>query len=408
MSVPPLPGEGWVGPVVMAVASQTAVALLTRVVPTLAPVLMAALAVGPSFIGALATATSIGSILFYLAGMPLIRRAGSIRTLQLGMIAAALGTGLLMAASPLVLVCGAVLIGIGYAPSTPAGSDLLQRLAPKQHRTLIFSIKQAGVPLGGMMAALMLPALVAIDLRLAIAAAIALTLVVTLLMQPLRGQLDKDRDRAQPLDVRTFLSPGNLRAPIAVLSLSPQLPPVVFASFCLAASQGATFTFLVTFLVTEIGFDLAAAGVMFSIVQATSMFGRLLLGIVADRLGSAAGTLAVITLASALTTLAFALVTPAWSYAVVALLAAVCGITVASWNGLALAEVAAVVPLGRVAQATSGATLLIFLGYVVGPLGFSAVLAAAHSYALAFASLSVLSAIGALVLLIRRQEPASG
>src|SRR5205085_11271367 len=102
----PAPTQGWVGAVAMAVASQTAVALLTRVVPTLAPVLMASLAVGPSFIGYLATLSSFGSILFYLGGMPLIRRVGSIRTLQIGIAVAALGTAFLVSSSPLVLMIG--------------------------------------------------------------------------------------------------------------------------------------------------------------------------------------------------------------------------------------------------------------------------------------------------------------
>jgi len=401
MKAPPLPEEGWVGAVVLAVASQTAVALLTRIVPTLAPVLMAALAVGPSFIGILATAGSVGSILFYLAGMPLIRRAGSIRTLQLGMIVAALGTALLVSSLPIILIIGSVLIGIGYAPSTPAGSDLLQRVAPKRHRTLIFSIKQAGVPLGGILAGLMLPPLAAIDLKLAIGAAAVLTVVVAAAMQPMRSRLDQDRDRAQSLSAATFLAPDNLRAPIEALRLSPRIPPIVYASFCLAVAQGATFTFMVTFLVTEIGLDLARAGVLFSIVQVTGIVGRILLGGLADRLGSTAAMLGATTISSMLTTAAFAMVTPAWSFGGLATLSGVCGITVSSWNGLMLAEVAAVVPLGRVAQATAGTTLLVFLGYVVGPLAFSFVLASTHSYALAFASLSVLTLSGAAVLLLR-------
>ena len=395
--------EGWLGPVVMAVASQTAVSLLTRVVPTLAPLIMATLAVGPSFIGYLATAGSIGSILFYLAGMPLIRRAGSIRTLQIGMAVAALGTVLLISSSQLVLILASLLVGIGYAPSTPAGSDLLQRIAPKRHRTLIFSIKQAGVPLGGMIAGLVLPWLAAIDWRLAITAAAALTLVVMALMQPLRVRLDRERDRAQPLSLATFLARENLRAPVAALRLSPRIPPVVFAAFCLAAAQGATFTFMVTFLVTDVGLDLARAGIMFSIVQVTGIFGRVLLGGVADRLGTATGTLCGTAITSALTTAAFACVTPGWSFGAIATLSAICGVTVSSWNGLMLAEVAAVVPLGKVAQATSGTTLLVFLGYVVGPLGFSFVLDASHSYAWAFTSLSVLSAAAALVLFKHRR-----
>jgi len=393
------PAPGWVGPVVMAVVSQAAVALLTRVVPTLAPVLMATLAIGPSFIGYLATAGTIGSILFYLAGMPLIRRAGSIRTLQIGMIVAALGTALLGSSSLLVVVAGSVLIGIGYAPSTPAGSDLLQRIAPKRHRTLIFSIKQAGVPLGGMIAGLALPFLVAIDWKLAIAAAAGLTVLVAIAMQPMRNRLDRERDRSQPLSAATFLAPDNLLAPVEALRLSPRIPPIVFAAFCLAAAQGATFAFMVTFLVTEIRLELTTAGIMFSIVQVTGIFGRILLGGVADRFGSVAATLTATAISSTLTTVAFAFVTPAWSLGAIAALSAVCGITVSSWNGLMLAEIAAVVPLGRVAQATSGTTLLVFLGYIVGPLIFSFILDVSHNYPLAFASLSALTAIGAVVLL---------
>ena len=50
---------------------------------------------------------------------------------------------------------------------------------------------------------------------------------------------------------------------------------------------------------------------------------------------------------------------------------------------------------------------LIFLGYIVGPLGFSFVLEATQSYAAAFLSLSALTAIGAVVLLAssRRKAP---
>ena len=394
-------------PVALAVASQTAVALLTRVVPTLAPVLMASLAVGPSFIGYLATLSSFGSILFYLAGMPLIRRAGSIRTLQLGMVVASLGTAFLVSSSPLVLMVGSVLIGIGYAPSTPAGSDLLQRMAPKQHRTLIFSIKQAGVPLGGMIAGLVLPPLVAVDWRLSIMAAVVLTLVVAAVMQVMRDTLDRDRDTSQRLSAATIFAAENLLAPIVALRLSPRIPPIVIASFCLAAAQGSTFAYMVTFLVTDVGLELTRAGLMFSIVQLTGILGRVLLGSVADRLGSATTTLAASAITSSLTTVAFSLVSPDWSFGAIATLSAVCGITVSSWNGLMLAEIAAVVPLARVAQATAGTTLLIFLGYIVGPLGFAFVLEASHSYAAAFMSLSVLTAIGALVLLsARRRESA--
>ena len=145
-----------VGPLVVAVVSQSVVAFLVRMVPTLAPVLIVEAAVAPSFIGYLAAIGTVGSMLFYLAGTPLVRRLGPVRIMQFGMLFAAAGTALLAIPMPFVLALGSLLIGFGYAPSTPAGSDVLQRYAPKRHRTLLFSIKQAGVPLGGMIAGVIL------------------------------------------------------------------------------------------------------------------------------------------------------------------------------------------------------------------------------------------------------------
>ena len=275
---------------------------------------------------------------------------------------------------------------------------MLQRFAPKRHRTLLFSIKQAGVPLGGMIAGVILPPLAVIDWRFAILASIALALAVTAAIQPLRARIDRDRNRTQDLSPRTFLAPENLLMPLHALRMSPRIPPLILASICLAAAQGATFAFLVTFMV-GIGLDLTAAGAMFAIVQVTGIFGRILFGGLADRLGSANAMLVAAALSSAITTAIYRL-----RGAGLALLVAgaarrrLPGITISSWNGLMLAEVAAAVPFARVAEATSGTTLLVFLGYIVGPVGFSLILDAT-SYRSAFLFLSVLTAFGAAVLL---------
>ncbi len=394
---PPAP-EGVTGPLVVAVATQSVVAFLVRMVPTLAPVLIVEAAVAPSFIGYLAAVGTVGSILFYLAGMPLIRRTGPVRIMQFGMLVAAAGTAMMALPMAAVLVLGSFLIGFGYAPSTPAGSDVLQRFAPKRHRALIFSIKQAGVPFGGVLAAVILPPLTLIDWRLAILVAAALPLLVTAAIQPMRRRIDRDRDRGQDLSPRTFLAPENLLMPVHALRMSPRIPPLIFASSCLAAAQGAVFAYLVTFLVASLNMDLAAAGAIFAIVQVAGIFGRILLGGMADRLGSATGMLCVAAVASAITTAAFGLVAPDWPWWSLALLAAIAGITVSSWNGLMLAEVAAAVPPARVAEATSGTTLLVFLGYIVGPVGFALILDATASYRSAFLAVSLLTAAGAAVL----------
>ena len=296
------------------------VAFLVRMLPTLAPVLIVEAAVAPSFIGYLAAIGTVGSMLFYLTGTPLVRRLGPVRIMQFGMLIAAAGTALLALPVPIVLALGSLLIGFGYAPSTPAGSDVLQRFAPKRHRTLLFSIKQAGVPLGGMIAGVILPPLAVIDWRFAILASIAVTLAVTAAIQPLRARIDRDRKRTQDLSLGTFLAPENLLMPLHALRMSPRIPPLILASICLAAAQGATFAFLVTFMV-GIGLDLTAAGVMFAIVQVTGIFGRILFGGLADRLGSATAMLVAAAMSSAVTTAIYAYAAPDWPYWSLALLA---------------------------------------------------------------------------------------
>jgi MFS family permease len=390
--------ESAVGPLVVTVASQSVVAFLVRLIPTLAPVLIVEAAVAPAFIGYLAAFGTVGSILFYLAGMPLIRRTGAVRIFQLGMLIAA--AGCLMIAIPLapVLALGSFLIGFGYAPSTPAGSDVLQRFAPPQHRALLFSIKQAGVPLGGVLAGVMLPPLALIDWRFAIFASVALTLLVAAAIQPMRARVDQGRNRSEDLSLAAFLAPENLLMPLHALRMSPRIPPLIFASFCLAAAQGASFAFLVTFFVS-IGLNLTTAGAMFAIVQVTGIFGRILLGGLADRLGSATAMLTAAAFSSAVTTAIYAYAGPDWSYWSLALLAAVSGVTVSSWNGLMLAEVAAAVPVARIAEATAGTTLLVFLGYIAGPVGFALILDATASYRWAFLALTALTALGAAVLI---------
>ena len=53
----------------------------------------------------------------------------------------------------------ALALGLGYGLLTPSASHLLARFAPAERRNLIFSLKQTGVPFGGIGAALITPAI---------------------------------------------------------------------------------------------------------------------------------------------------------------------------------------------------------------------------------------------------------
>jgi MFS family permease len=147
----------WVWPLLATLIMQATAAFLTRLIPTLAPALLDELSWSETAIGYLASLGTVGSILFLFAGAPLIRRAGPIRALQIGIGLGIVGIAALALPFAFAAALGALLIGFGYGPSTPAGSEVLQRHAPARHRNLVFSIKQAGVPIGGVLAGVALP-----------------------------------------------------------------------------------------------------------------------------------------------------------------------------------------------------------------------------------------------------------
>jgi MFS family permease len=380
----------WIRALLATLVLQATAAFLTRVVPTIAPAMLPDLGWSDTAIGYLAAATTAGSIAFLLTGIPLIRRAGPIRALQIGMLVGAFGVAVLafpLFVAPLV---ASFLLGVGYGPSTPAGSEVLQRYAPARHRNLIFSVKQAGVPVGGVFAGLTLPLIAEAEgWRATLVFSFGLAIVTAAAVQPLRAVLDSDRSRHHPLTFSSVFGIQNLSGPIRSLWSAPGLPRLAFVGACFAIGQGCWFAFLVTYLVTELGLSLTAAGLVFAAMQASGVFGRILLGWVSDRLGSGIITLRAVALTSAATSIALALTSAAWPLWATVLLAGIGGVTVSSWNGVQIAEVARLAPRQLIGETTAGSTILIFLGYIAGPSAFAALVTATGRFDVAFVGVAL-------------------
>jgi MFS family permease len=146
----------WVLALAVTLGMQTIASFLDQSLAIIAPLLTAGAGLAPERVGNLSSLQFAGVVLFLLFGGPLLARLGPVRMLQTGALMAM--AGLLVAATGWwpVLVVAALMMGIGYGPSPPAGSRILASTAPPQHRTLIFSIKQAGAPAGGAFAGLIL------------------------------------------------------------------------------------------------------------------------------------------------------------------------------------------------------------------------------------------------------------
>jgi len=397
----------WVPALAVTMVMQTMAAFLGRVFPVVGPELTAAAGVAPEHIGFLAGLTAAGTICFLAGGSLLLRFFGPVRLLQIGAVMAALGTLLSLSALWPLLLLAAFAIGAGYGPSPPAGSEILTRNAPPGRRALIMSVKQSGVPLGGALAGVVVPAAALLGgWRLGLLVAASLALLAAVAVQPWRARLDSGRDLSRPPTLGNLLSPTNLSAPFAVIRGHAAMLRLSFVGFCFACVQGCILTFFVTQLTVEIGFSLAVAGAAFAAMQISGTGARIAMGWLADRIGGPRALL-FLALASTIMMAVVARITPQWSMAAVTAAGLVVGVTSTSWNGVYLAEVARWAPPGRVGDATAGSTLLTFVGYLLAPMVFALAVPVVGGYGACFQVLAIVAvlAVPVLVGLARQASP---
>ncbi len=385
-----------------AVLMQTLCAFLTRVYPVMGPALSGAVQVPPESIGYLASVGSVGTLWYLVSGADLLQKFGPLRSMQLGAFAGVLGLLVTLTGEWAALLLSSFMIGYGYGPTATAGSEVLNRFAPAQHRSLVFSIKQSGVPLGGVLAGLLVPAALAAAGWRAASVALALaTLALTLSIGPLRASIDADAARDLPLRPARFVDPRALSTPFKSLAGNRGLQLVTVASVAFAIVQGSALAFFVTYLTVELGMSLFAAGVAFSVMQVTGVAGRIAIGWLADRAGSPPAVLAFLGGTSSLAMLGVLLLGPSSPAWMVSALAGVIGVASTSWNGVFMAEVSQLAPEGKVAEVAAAATFFTFIGYIVGPAAFASVIGLGGSYRAAFAVLAAVPLFG-IVALARR------
>jgi MFS family permease len=199
------------------------------------------------------------------------------------------------------------------------------------------------------------------------------------------------------------LSVGGFRS----LAQSPPLVRLAWASFCFAAIQLCLLAFLVVLLVEELGFDLISAGAILAAVQVVGALGRILWGIVADRLRNGLAVLLGLALLMALSSAAVVGLSPAGPKFLIIAVFQVLGISAVGWNGVFLSEIARLSPPRAIGLTTGAAMFVTFMGVVAGPPVFSALQSLLRSYAWSYALLVVLALIAA-VLIRAAQKAARG
>jgi MFS family permease len=342
-------------------------------IPLLGPLLTLRWGLAPESIGYVSAVVSTGICWFLACGNPMLDHHGPVRALQIGL--AFVAAGLLLLSQPFgpIGFVGALLVGLGLAPNTPAGSQSLWRPAPADHRTLVFSIKQAGVPLGGAIAGFAVaPMVLSLGFTGAIQAMIAIVLLSALLVQPFRRSLDAEKGRQNRAWARMFLSPSSLSRSARVLSSHTSLPMLAALGVSFSITQACITAFTATYMVTRHGKTLAEAGHLVAILLVASTIARIFFGWLADRMGSGLTLLCLLALAAG-ATIALLIGTAGTSPWLIYLCMALVGSTSMGWNGVHMAELARVSPPALIGDVTSSASLFGFVGSICGPLIFAAI-----------------------------------
>ena len=379
----------------LAVQSLTAMAL--AVPSVLAPVAAGDFDAAPTAVGRWVGFSYMVAMFAGLAGGTFVGRYGPARMLQVAALGVALGLAVGAGAHvALLLVCGA-LLGAAHGLVNPASSAILAVASPPQIRSMVFSIKQTGVPIGGAVAGTLVPALLlwmswqAAVLVLALGAAALFALVA-----PYRRVYDGAR-RRERLHLRGFA------APVAEVWASRPILELALVSTVYSAVQISFITYLVSYLKIELGYSLVAAGLVFSASQVAGALGRVAWGAVADHVFEPRAVLAALGLVMALCAVALALFTPDWSRAAVLAVCVLYGATAVGWNGVFLAEVARLAPEGRVAILTGGTQFFTFAGVLIGPPLFGAIASLTGRYGAGFAAAAALPLLAVAVMLASRQ-----
>ena len=370
--------------------------------PILAPFWRDALRLSLGQVGLLLGAFDLGALLFFIPMGLLADRWGEPVVLTAGALFTAIMTTLITRAQSFWSVALLLAIaGLGYGSGQTAGTKAVAAAFGPGGRGIAMGIRQAGLPLGGMIAALLLPPLAgAFGWQAALAGAAAVCALTGILCW--LGLRDDARGRRCRLAatgpivhrVRAILRNTGVRRTTEASML------LVIAQFCY---QG----YLALYLVDRFGWSNHAAAVLLVAVHLGGVLGRLAWGALSDRRYGGRRVPALAWCVGAGTAFPVGLIAlPHIAHpSTVTLAALIGGILLLGWNGLYSTLITESAEPGQGATAMGVSMTLMYTATMLTPplFGF---LVDHTSYAAGWASLVGVMA-WALVLTYRIPEPAA-
>ena len=380
--------------VAVVTAAQMATAMTNAILPTIAPEVAQALGIEPAWVGYQVSIFFAAAMVGTAYGGTCIARLGPARATQFTLAGCIAGVSLFMLPHAAFVVLGSLVAGFGTGFINASGAQILVRYTPASRRNLVFSLKQTGMPLGGMVVSLTAPALaLGMGWRWAFAPMIGIALAAIVLNQYARPLWDSGRNAAAAAG-------GEALGALPLVWRAPALRWLALAGLAFSAVQRMLLTYLVLYLVTDRGYGLVQAGVLLSVTQAAGFVARPVWGWIADRAG---GGMRVLMLIGLITTAGSVALIVVEGGTLMYLVCAVLGLSSVGWNGLYYAETTRLAGAENAGAVTGGASFFVYAGVLGGPALFAVAYGFLGSYAATLHTLVVVSmaSLAALAIAFR-------
>jgi hypothetical protein len=347
-----------------------------RVLPAvLAPLIILELHADPSWVGVYFGLVAIAALIGQLGSGGFIIRHGAIRMSQMALLSTGGGMAVAVIGGATGFVLSA-LVGNGIAAvATPASSHLLGRWAVRRYAPFAFSITQTAIPAGILLGGSLGPLLAQhIGWRGTMLVSAGACWCFALLLQPLHGRIDTAATPTHAIHLSDF------RTTITSVLAVRELRALSFACFAFNGLQAVFTAYFVTYL-TALGYDLVAAGALFSAVIAIAIPCRILWGWVGSFYVAPRLVMSGLAFGMAISVVLTGAFSAAWSALAIGAVTGALSATAMSWHGILLSESARLAPSGRAGTVTGGVLSFGQMGAFLCPSVFSLLLWLTGGYA---------------------------
>ncbi len=370
---------------------QVTISIVTQGFPALAPFAKGDLGLSRPEIGIFATILNLGTMIALLPAGWAVDVLGERRVLVAGGIAAGLVTALTaLAPTFAVFLPLLIIIGLAGATPTPAGSTAIISAFHLRDRAFVMSIRQAGVPLGGALAALILPPIaIAAGWRQALFVAAGLAILGALVGYALvhraprkpRGRIRRDRGsfKAVATHDATFIG---------------------LAAIFLTLGQFVLVSYIALYLFETWHMSLAEASWFLVAANAGGVAGRLFWGTISDRLfkGRRRGPLILVSLIGAIGFIVLGWVPVSTPIVLLFVIVFALGATIIGWNGVYITLLSEIAPSDKRGRSVAYGMAIAQVGIFGGPFAFGVLVDFSGSYRIAWTAVALALVVAALLL----------